>query len=123
MRPSGRSRAGLYGGGLRLWYGRGESAAATAAGGMQGFPAALSSFIGRAGAVRDVVTLLGACRLVTVTGPGGVEDPAGRSGGGPVRGRGPAGRARGGTVRPKSRRWWPRRWGHRSSRGCLRARC
>ena len=39
---------------------------------MQGFPAALSSFIGRAGAVRDVVALLGECRLVTVTGPGGV---------------------------------------------------
>ena len=73
MRPSGRSRAGLYGGvGLRLGTGVGESAAATAAGGMQGFPAALSSFIGRAGAVRDVVALLGECRLVTVTGPGGV---------------------------------------------------
>ena len=52
--------------------GVGESAAATAAGGMQGFPAAPASFIGRAGAVRDVVALLGECRLVTVTGPGGV---------------------------------------------------
>ena len=32
----------------------------------------LTSFVGRAGAVRDVAALLGQCRLVTVTGPGGV---------------------------------------------------
>ncbi len=32
----------------------------------------LTSFVGRAGAVRDVAGLLGECRLVTVTGPGGV---------------------------------------------------
>ena len=31
----------------------------------------LTSFVGRAGAVRDVAGLLAACRLVTVTGPGG----------------------------------------------------
>ena len=41
------------------------------AGGMHGFPAALTSFIGRAGPVRQVDGLLGECRLVTVTGPGG----------------------------------------------------
>ena len=38
---------------------------------MHGFPAALASFIGRAEAVREVAGLLGECRLVTVTGPGG----------------------------------------------------
>ena len=39
---------------------------------MHGFPAALASFIGRAGALREVAGLVGECRLVTVTGPGGV---------------------------------------------------
>jgi non-specific serine/threonine protein kinase len=39
---------------------------------MHGFPAALTSFIGREEAVRDVAGLLEECRLVTVTGPGGV---------------------------------------------------
>ena len=39
---------------------------------MHGFPAALASFIGRAGALREVAGLLRECRLVTVTGPGGV---------------------------------------------------
>jgi predicted ATPase/DNA-binding CsgD family transcriptional regulator len=39
---------------------------------MHGFPAALASFIGRAGALREVAGLLGECRLVTVTGPGGM---------------------------------------------------
>jgi hypothetical protein len=39
---------------------------------MHGFPAALTSFVGRAGAVREVAGLLGEYRLVTVTGPGGV---------------------------------------------------
>jgi predicted ATPase len=39
---------------------------------MHGFPAALTSFIGREEAVRDVAGLLAECRLVTVTGPGGV---------------------------------------------------
>ena len=48
------------------------TAAVTAAGEMHGFPAALASFIGRAGALRDVAGLLEEYRLVTVTGPGGV---------------------------------------------------
>jgi predicted ATPase/DNA-binding CsgD family transcriptional regulator len=48
------------------------TAAVTAAGEMHGFPAALASFIGRASAVRDVAGLVEECRLVTVTGPGGV---------------------------------------------------
>jgi hypothetical protein len=51
--------------------GVGQSAAGTAAGGLHGFPAALTSFIGRAGPVRDVAGLLERYRLVTVTGPGG----------------------------------------------------
>jgi predicted ATPase len=32
----------------------------------------LTSFVGRAGPVREVAEMLGGCRLVTVTGPGGV---------------------------------------------------
>ena len=38
---------------------------------MHGFPAALTSFIGRDGPVREVAGLLEQHRLVTVTGPGG----------------------------------------------------
>jgi predicted ATPase/DNA-binding CsgD family transcriptional regulator len=38
---------------------------------MHGFPAALTSFVGRARAVREVAGLLDQYRLVTVTGPGG----------------------------------------------------
>jgi predicted ATPase/DNA-binding CsgD family transcriptional regulator/transcriptional regulator with XRE-family HTH domain len=39
--------------------------------GMHGFPAALTSFVGRAGPLREVAGLLSDRRLVTVTGPGG----------------------------------------------------
>ncbi|MGD0376891.1 MAG: protein kinase [Streptosporangiaceae bacterium] len=42
------------------------------AGGVHGFAPGLSSFVGRADAVTEVAGLLGGCRLVTVTGPGGV---------------------------------------------------
>ena len=42
------------------------------AGGVHGFPVVLTSFVGRAGAVREVGGLLEEYRLVTVTGPGGV---------------------------------------------------
>ena len=52
--------------------GVGVSAAAAAAGGVHGFPAALTSFIGRAGPAREVAGLLEEYRLVTVAGPGGV---------------------------------------------------
>jgi hypothetical protein len=38
---------------------------------MHGFPAALTSFVGRAGVVDEVAGHLGQYRLVTVTGPGG----------------------------------------------------
>jgi predicted ATPase len=48
------------------------SAAETAAGGVHGFPAALTSFIGRDGPAREVARLVVENRLVTVTGPGGV---------------------------------------------------
>jgi hypothetical protein len=51
--------------------GVGVSAAETAAGGMHGFPAVLTSFVGRVRPVRDVAGLLEEHRLVTVTGPGG----------------------------------------------------
>ncbi len=49
----------------------GRSAARTAAGAVHGFPAALTSFVGRAGTVAEVAGLLDRHRLVTVTGPGG----------------------------------------------------
>jgi predicted ATPase len=52
---------------VRAWGG----AVVTTAGGVYGFPAALTSFIGRAAAVRELVGLLEEYRLVTVTGPGG----------------------------------------------------
>ena len=48
------------------------SAAGPPAAGMQGFPVALTSFVGRAGALRKAGDLLAEYRLVTVTGPGGV---------------------------------------------------
>jgi predicted ATPase/DNA-binding CsgD family transcriptional regulator len=49
----------------------GGSAVAATAGGVHGFPAALTSFVGRAGPVRELAGLLEQYRLVTVTGPGG----------------------------------------------------
>jgi predicted ATPase/class 3 adenylate cyclase/DNA-binding CsgD family transcriptional regulator len=49
----------------------GEVADAAVAGGVRGFPAALTSFVGRAGAISEVAGLLEQFRLVTVTGPGG----------------------------------------------------
>jgi predicted ATPase/DNA-binding CsgD family transcriptional regulator len=49
----------------------GESAAVTAAGGIHNFPAAQTSFIGRAVPLREVADLLEQYQLVTVTGPGG----------------------------------------------------
>jgi predicted ATPase len=52
--------------------GVGGLSAAAVTGGLRGFPAMLTSFIGREEAVRDVAGLLAECRLVTVTGPGGV---------------------------------------------------
>ena len=47
-------------------------AAVAAAGGVHGFVPALTSFVGRAVELDEVAGLLGECRLVTVTGPGGV---------------------------------------------------
>jgi transcriptional regulator with XRE-family HTH domain len=56
-----------------LAAGRGQAPGGppAAAGGMHGFAPALTSFIGRAGPVREVAALLDEYRLVTVTGPGG----------------------------------------------------
>ncbi|MGA2829190.1 MAG: LuxR C-terminal-related transcriptional regulator [Streptosporangiaceae bacterium] len=48
-----------------------RSAVADVTGGMHGFPAALTSFVGRAGVVDEVAGQLAQYRLVTVTGPGG----------------------------------------------------
>jgi predicted ATPase/DNA-binding CsgD family transcriptional regulator len=47
------------------------SAVVGAAGSVHGFPAALTSFVGRAAVVDEVAGQLGQYRLVTVTGPGG----------------------------------------------------
>jgi predicted ATPase len=49
-----------------------RAAATSTAGSMHGFAGALTSFVGRAGLVDEIVGLVGQCRLVTVTGPGGV---------------------------------------------------
>ena len=48
-----------------------RSAPTDATGGLHGFPAALTSFVGRAQAVDEVSAQLARERLVTVTGPGG----------------------------------------------------
>jgi predicted ATPase/DNA-binding CsgD family transcriptional regulator len=58
-------------GGCGYGTGVGRSATVGATGGVHGFPAALTSFIGRDGPVRDVARLLEESRLVMVTGPGG----------------------------------------------------
>jgi predicted ATPase/DNA-binding CsgD family transcriptional regulator len=47
------------------------SAVADALGSMHGFPAALTSFVGRAAVVDEIADQIGRYRLVTVTGPGG----------------------------------------------------
>jgi predicted ATPase/class 3 adenylate cyclase/DNA-binding CsgD family transcriptional regulator len=49
----------------------GEAARTAAAGGVHGFPALLTSFIGRAGPLAEVTGLLERGRLVTISGPGG----------------------------------------------------
>ena len=50
---------------------QGSGPAGGPAAGVHGWPAALTSFIGRAAQVTEVAGLLGEFRLVTVTGPGG----------------------------------------------------
>ena len=71
-----RDRSVLLGGltlpvGCGYGTGVGESGVISAAG-VHGFPAVLTSFVGRSAAVEEVAGLLGEGRLVTVTGPGGV---------------------------------------------------
>ena len=64
--------AELYGSAARGYgTGVGRPAVATLGGGVHGFPAMLTSFIGRDGPVREITGLLEEYRLVTVTGPGG----------------------------------------------------
>src|ERR1035438_762264 len=48
-----------------------RSAVTDAAGSMHGFPAALTSFVGRAAVVDEIAGHLGQYRLMTVTGSGG----------------------------------------------------
>jgi predicted ATPase/DNA-binding CsgD family transcriptional regulator len=48
-----------------------RSAVTDAAGSMHGFPASLTSFVGRAAVVGEIAGQLGQYRLVTITGPGG----------------------------------------------------
>ena len=43
----------------------------SATGSMHGFPASLTSFVGRAQATAEIAAQLAECRLVTLTGPGG----------------------------------------------------
>jgi predicted ATPase/DNA-binding CsgD family transcriptional regulator len=56
---------------LRYATAVGGSGTVIAAGSVHGFPATLTSFIGREGPLREVAGLLERHRLVTVTGPGG----------------------------------------------------
>ena len=123
-RPAAASRL------RRCWRpGRGRRAgdSPASAGGVHGFVPALTSFVGRAGAVREVAALLDQYRLVTVTGPGG----AGKT------------RLAGEVARQVAARFadgawlaelapvrdpalvpagWRRRWGCGSSRACRRPR-
>jgi predicted ATPase/DNA-binding CsgD family transcriptional regulator len=52
--------------------GQGQVAPEPALAGVHGFAAGLGSFVGREGQLAEVARLLGECRLVTVTGTGGV---------------------------------------------------
>ena len=92
------------------------SVVADAAGSMHGFPAALTSFVGRAAVVDEIAGQLGQYRLVTVTGPGG---PGRRGWPAKWRSRWPAGSLTGcgwpswrrcGTRR-RCRPRWRRGWG------------
>jgi len=51
-----------------------RSAAAEVTGSLHGFPAALTSFIGRADVVDEIAAQLGQDRLVTLIGPGGAGE-------------------------------------------------
>src|SRR5262249_1785676 len=103
-------RPTLFPAGAGAWCGRGctpvaargyatgvrGSAAVTATGGVHGFPAELTSFIGRDGPLREVAGLLEHHRLVTVTGPGGAGGTRAGGAGGPGGGGGGAGGGGGG---------------------------
>src|ERR1700683_3708163 len=55
-----------------IWYGRGDGVFVMTLSPVHGFTRSLTRFIGRQGASDEVSRLLDECRLVTVTGPGGV---------------------------------------------------
>ncbi|HEV2253485.1 MAG TPA: adenylate/guanylate cyclase domain-containing protein [Streptosporangiaceae bacterium] len=103
----------------------GSGPAGGPAAGAHGWPAALTSFIGRAAQVDEVAGLLGEFRLVTVTGPGGSGKTrlAGRwrrerrPGSPTARGWSNWGRCK---TRRRWPRWWRRRWACESSPGCRR---
>ncbi len=61
----------LEGPARELFLAAARGRAPAASGGVRGFPATLTSFIGREAAMRQVAGLLEGHRLVTVTGPGG----------------------------------------------------
>jgi hypothetical protein len=72
VRRCGLVRLGCTAAGARGYgTGVGVSAAVVTAGGVHGFPAVLTSFVGRAGPVGEAAGLLEQHRLVTVAGPGG----------------------------------------------------
>jgi hypothetical protein len=80
---------------------------------MHGFPAALTSFVGRAQATADIAAQLAEYRLVTLTGPGG----AGKTRLAGEVAKQVAGRFADGVwlaelagIRRRCRPRWPRRW-------------
>src|SRR5262249_28508459 len=92
-----------------------QAAPGAAVAGVHGFAVALTSFVGRAGQLAEVEGLLGECRLVTVTGPGGAGKA--RLAGQGWRGGWRAGSLmgcgwrswRGWVIRRWCRVWWPGR--------------
>jgi predicted ATPase/class 3 adenylate cyclase/DNA-binding CsgD family transcriptional regulator len=54
-----------------VWAAGDEPEGTATTGGVHGFAAVLTSFVGRAGPAAEVARLLAECRLVTITGPGG----------------------------------------------------
>jgi hypothetical protein len=102
-----------------------RSAVTNAAGNMHGFPAALTSFVGRAAVVDEIADQLGRDRLVTVTGPG---VPGRRGWPARWRSRWRAGSRTGcgwrSWRRCGTRRRWRPWWRRRGSGGCsARCRC
>ena len=68
----GYARRLYRGRGARLWWPVWSGLWRPSRRSLHGFPTALTSFVGRAGAAAEIADHLGRYRLVTVTGPGGV---------------------------------------------------